>query len=297
MNNKKNDAILIIIMLLIVIGGIVGGLFFITKGFKHFEIFIKTTINDNKVYNKTYEEKFENIIINANSAYIEVKKSEDLNFKLVIYDNDDKNLSIENDKNRLLISVKTDNCKGFCFNRVVPKIELYIPENYNGNMSIDSKYGDIKIASFEKLNLSAKLDSGDIIIAKLNEADINNHYGDIKIIDFANKLSIDADCGDIKINEVNSIKANNAYGDIKIEKINKDFNIKDNCGDIKLGTINIAEDSTIEDDLGDITINGTNDINIVAKTDLGNVKINKNNEDSFIKLTITNNMGDIKINN
>ena len=296
-NSKKNDAILIIIMLIIVIAGIVGFTFLVTKGFKNFEIFIQTTINNNKVYSKNFEEKFESITIDSASAYIEVKESDSNNYMLIIYDKDNQNLNIENDNSRLLINLKTENCKGFCFKRVLPKIELYVPKNYSGNMTINNKYGDIKISELPNINLSVKMNFGDITVAKGNKADIYNEYGDITISGIVNELSIKADCGTINVSETNVVKASNALGDIKIEKINKQFNLKNNCGDIKIGEINILDNSNIEDDLGSITIDKTNDIYIDAKTNLGDVKINNNNENSSIKLSITNHMGDITVNN
>ena len=66
---------------------------------------------------------------------------------------------------------------------------------------------------------------------------------------------------------------------------------------IKIDKVQIAEDSYIKSDYGDVRIKETNDIYIDAKTDLGDVKINTNNRHSEITLKIEGDCGDIKVEN
>ena len=68
-------------------------------------------------------------------------------------------------------------------------------------------------------------------------------------------------------------------------------------GDIKIDNVNLLIDSYIENNMGDIKVGKTNDINIDAETGLGDVDINRIHRESKTKLTIKNDLGDIKVNN
>ena len=240
---------------------------------------------------KQYEEIFKEINIETSAADIEIKKSKDNMIKLKTYSKKDESKEyVENDT--LTIKIENEKCKFFCINTKISKIKLYIPEDYENKININSKHGDIQIEKFENTNIDIKEDAGDIKIDGINTANIDNKYGDIEIGNIK-QGNIKSSSGDIKIDNSDNLKIENQYGDVEINNINEYINIKANCGDIIINNLNIIEDSNIEDDYGDIIINNTNAY-VDAKTNLGDTKINNNNSDTTLK--IENNCGDIKVN-
>ena len=114
---------------------------------------------------------------------------------------------------------------------------------------------------------------------------------------YSKELDIDQDCGDVEVFEVDRIKVENNYGNINIKKVNKYLEIKEDRGDVEINTINIKENSSIQNNYGDIELGSTNEIYIDAKTKLGDTKINNNYQKSDITLSLENNCGDIEVNN
>ena len=57
----------------------------------------------------------------------------------------------------------------------------------------------------------------------------------------------------------------------------------------------INKNSKIESKIGDVKINNISGCYVNAKTDVGDTKINNKERKSDIELTITNNIGDIKV--
>ena len=218
-------------------------------------------ISDKLFLNESYSIIYDDISIDTAASSIEIKEADDEKIKLVIYGDDDK---ITVDKTDKTLSVKTneEKCKFFCFNVMMPKVELYLPKNYHNNIHINNKYGNVNIDAFSKMNLDIKVNAGDAFIK-----------------------------------EIKSITAKLNYGDIKIGKINEYLDINNDCGDIKIDSVNIEKDSYIKNDLGSIKVGSTNEIYIEAKTDLGDVQINHNYINADITLEIKNNCGDIKVNN
>lgn len=294
MKNNKSTILLIILLSLTTI---------LLTTFMVIMINKKINLNFNFLYSqrieelqidKTYEYNFDKINIKSDASDIEIKQSENDNISVKIYALKDTS-SVTDNETELNIDVKQKKCIGICINKKISKVELYIPENYEKEINIETNYGDIKISSFEKLNLNIKEDAGDINIEKANIVDINNNYGDIKINEINNGV-IKESAGDIEINKANNININNNMGDIKIEEINEYVEISGDAGDIKINNLNITKNSSIKTNAGDIKISNTNDIYIDSKTDIGDVKIRKNNKDAEIKLLIDNNLGDIKVN-
>ena len=297
MKNKTLTITLIVILSLLVI---LLTLFFINvltnQSFRLFNFNISQKESTNLIFNKEYEEVFENIKIKSNYSNIELKSGIDEQIKVIIYGDED-NLQVNDSNQELDITSKGKTCVGFCFNQNISKIEIYLPSNYSGNIDIDSNYGDVKVATFNNMILNTSLDAGDINVNSLKSGKIKNKYGDITISSYSKDLDIEQNAGDVKVSEVDTIKVINNYGDIKIEKVNSYLNINEDCGDVIISSINLNESSSIHNSYGDIKIGSTNEIYINAKTSLGDVKINKNFPKSDITLNIDNSLGDIKVNN
>ena len=294
MNNKKST-ILLIILLTLTICALIGFMtFMMNNKFKiNFRNIFSRRIEELQI-EETYKNTYEKININTDAADVYIKKAEDENIHVKIYSEKEKSKVIDNEI-ELNIEVEQKKCVGICINNKISKVELYIPENYEKDIKIKNNYGDIKIDSFESLNLDIKEDAGDIEINSANIVNINNNYGDIKI-GIIKEGTIKESAGDIEINKVNSIDIKNNFGDTTIQEINEYIKIDADAGDVKINNLNITKNSFIETNTGDIKINNTNDIYIDAETDVGNAKINNNNKNSEIILKINNNVGDIKVN-
>ncbi len=295
MKNKKWIITLIILLSIIMV---VLSIFFIgllQNGFKFKGFRIGLQSSNELILDNTYEEKFNNIVIDATTSEIYIKINNTENIKAVIYG--EKNYTdVETNLDSLNIKISEKNCIGFCFNQKRAKVEIYLPKTYDGKIDIKNNYGDISIDEFLNANIDIKEDCGDVKILGGNIVKVDNNYGDIEIGE-SNVLNINEDCGDVNITETNDATVKNSYGDIKIESINNFLHLENNCGDIELNNINLNKDSYIKNDYGDIKIGNTNELFINALTDLGKVKIKNNYNKSDITLKIENDCGDIKVNN
>ena len=294
MKSKKAIALLITLLVLLIIS-LIGLMIFVMNN--------KFNIGFRKIFSQrieelqieeTYKNNYEKININTDAADVYIKQSEDKDIHVKVYSEKEKSRVIDNEI-ELNIEVEQKKCVGICINNKVSKVELYIPEDYEKEIKIDNKYGDIEIASFEKLNLEIKEDAGDIKISSANIVNINNSYGDIEI-GTIKEGNIKEAAGDIKIDKVNSIDIKNNFGDTKITEVNEYIKIDADAGDVRINTLNITKDSFIEMNAGDVRIENTNDIYVDAETDVGSAKVNNNNRNAEITLKIENNVGDIKVN-
>lgn len=252
--------------------------------------------SDEKIIDKTYEELFDKIEINSSASEIEIKENTKDEIKVVVYGNKDK-IKIEDINNELKIISEHKPCKFFCINAKIAKIEVYLPNSYDKNITITNKFGDIIIDEFDLMDANITSDAGDIKIESLKNVKIKSHLGDVIITNKVELADIESDCGDIKVNEAQNMFAKNHLGDIKVTKINNKLDLEDNCGDIKIQELYINEDSSIKNNLGDVKINNTNQIYIDATTSLGEVKVNNNYRKSDITLKIKNDCGDINVRN
>lgn len=223
--------------------------------------FSMTMVIKDKVIDKSYEEKIDNIEIDSEAGDIIVKHSDSDKIKVVVYGIKELSTS-EVLENKLVVNVKTEKCKFFCFNKKISKTIVYVPEKYEGKINIKNNFGDITISDYDNA-----------------------------------ELNIENDFGDIEVGNINVIDAKNDCGDTEIKKVNKSLNVKNDYGDIEINEINITENSYIENDFGDIEIGKTNEINIEAKTSLGDVKIENNYKNSKITLKIKDDCGDIEVDN
>lgn len=256
---------------------------------------ISSKISNELVIDKTYDNVFDKININANASDISIKATNASVIRVVIYGNKDKT-KIEDINNELLIKQENESCIGFCFNTTISKIEVYLPSNFQNSLFISNNYGDIRIDKLKNANIEVEEDYGDITIEEGNTIKVDNDYGDIKIKN-ANEINIKASAGDVQVDKASNINIENDYGDIYIKNATNYVNVNDNCGDIKIDNLILNKSSNITNDFGDIKIGSTNNIYIEAKVDLGDIKINKNYRQSDIILRIKNDCGDISVNN
>lgn len=292
----KNKPLIITLICLLVITSIGLIIFMISVmnkkiNFRGFSYNYK--VSNKLVMDKNYNNKYESIEINSSDADIYIKDTDADNIRVIIY-GDKERLNVKDDSS-LKIEFDATKCIGFCFNKKINKIEVYLPSNYNKDLIINNNYGDIKIGN-TSANIIVNEDCGDVEVSSAKKINVKNKYGDINI-GKATNINIKADCGDVDIGEANYLNVSNKYGDVTIDKVNNYVNIIDNCGDIEIDNLNITKNSKIEDNYGDIEIGNTNEIYIDAKTSLGDVDINKNYRKSDVVLDIKNDCGDIEVDN
>ena len=295
MKNKKWIITLIVILTIIMIVLSIFFVNFLQRNFK-FKGFRIGLQNSNKlILDKTFEEKINNIIIDATTSEIFIKKFDTEKIKAIIYGEKDYT-DVEIDSDNLNIEISEKKCIGFCLNQKISKIEIYLPENFSGNIDIKNNYGDIFIDEFLDAFIDVEEDCGDVKIIGGNIVKVDNNYGNIEI-EKANVSIVNEDCGDVIISNTNDVTVKNNYGDIKIKSVNNYLYLENDCGDINLNNINLKKNSYIKNDYGSIEIGNTNELFIDATTDLGKVKINNNYNKADITLKIENDCGDVEVNN
>lgn len=275
MKNKGLIYILIIFFSILVIVLTVS-LIFLLKGdvrFGHFNLF--TQESNKLIKEEKYTEIFDDISIDVSAGNIYIKNTNSDNIEVKVYGNDEQ-LEYD-DTDGLKIKYRETHCIGFCFGKS-SRIEIMLPSNYVGNIDINNNYGDIEIDKFTNASIKVESDYGD---TNIEEAKI---------------LDIESNCGDVSIGVVSNVSIRSDLGSIHIDKVTSYLDVKNDCGDIKIKEIDINKDSQIENNLGSIKVNKTNDIYIDAKNDLGSTDVNNSNREAEVKLSVINDCGSIKIN-
>lgn len=296
MKNKGLIISLITLLVIISIALIIFMICMMNNKINFFNFHFHTKVSDELVIDQVYNNDYSKIDIDSTASNIYIKKSSDDKIKVLVYD-DKNNASITDTNNQLKINLNGKKCHGFCLNTTIGKIEIYLPDSFNGRLDIINNYGDISIDEINA-NINIDEDCGNVKIDSANDIDIKSSFGNIDIKN-ANKIKIKTSAGDVDIGDVNDVKIESDFGDINIKSVSSYINIDQDCGDVVIDNVNIDSNSSINSDLGDVKIGSTNAIYIDAKTDLGNVKINRNNykDVNTIILKIENDCGDISVNN
>lgn len=296
MKNKGLIISLITLLVIISIALIIFMICMMNNKINFFNFHFHTKVSDELVIDQVYNNDYSKIDIDSAASNIYIKKSSDDKINVLVYD-DKNNASITDTNNQLKINLNGKKCHGFCLNTTIGKIEIYLPDSFNGRLDIVNNYGDISIDEINA-NINIDEDCGNVKIDSANDIDIKSSFGNIDIKN-ANKIKIKTSAGDVDIGDVNDVKIESDFGDINIKSVSSYINIDQDCGDVVIDNVNIDSNSSINSDLGDVKIGSTNAIYIDAKTDLGNVKINRNNykDVNTIILKIENDCGDISVNN
>ncbi len=293
---NKGVIITLIVLLSILVLGIISLLVFFLTGSRHVGfISFGNSVSTELVFDKVYQQNFDEVTINTSTGNIEIKVSKDEDIHVRIY-GDKERTNVEEKKQQLFIETKSKKCFGFCFNQKMAKVEVELPASFENKINIKNNYGDVAIASFLNANIKVDEDAGDVSILGGREVIVDNHYGDIEIEE-AKEIKVKESAGDVSIGKVEKVQVENNYGDIKIREVTGSMDIEQDCGDVKVEKIDLTQNSSIENNLGEIKIGSTNEIYIDAKTSLGDVKINENYTKSDITLKLKNSCGDIRVDN
>lgn len=221
--------------------------------------------SSNVIFDTSYNvSEVANLEILSVAGDVRLEENLEDKIKVVVYGENEEDLSVDLKENHLKVDYSKYKHKNvfFGFYFYCNDITVYLPKNYANEIAIKANYGDIKAIDLESASMSIDADCGDISLGKVKNALIKNDYGNVKIESILNRAQIDLSCGDVKINSVN-----------------------------------LAENSSIVNNFGDIKIGQTNEIYIDAKMSLGDLKIANNNRHSEITLKIENDCGDIKVGN
>lgn len=216
-----------------------------------------------------------------------VIESDDCDVKILTYDGDFLgNIKIYNDKENASVKFEGNVCRissklktaPINFNFKTPVVEVYLPSDYSGEISINGDSGDIVAEDFKALTLKVDSDSGDIVTGVIKSA------------------VVDTDSSNVTIKETNSLNAKLDSGNIKIEKINDFADLTLDSGNVSIKQFNVTANSSVKTDSGNINIEKTNNIYIDAKSHTGNMTVGNSDRKADLLLTVISDSGNIKIN-
>ena len=246
------------------------------------------------VLEQSYNTFFNEIDINTKMTDIEIKHSTDNTIKVITYGEKDY-INLNEKNNKLFIDINNKSLISLNFYSCISKIELYIPNNYNKVIRINSEFGNIDIGEFNNLTLDIKQKIGNLSISSLDFIKTESKNSNIKI-DKVVKARLSNKNGKISVKEVNDLVIDHVNGNVTIENLNEYLKLDVDSGNIKIESINLIKNSDINLRYGNVIINKIEDINVKARTDRGKKEVKNNNKKSDIKLEIHNKSGDIKVN-
>jgi hypothetical protein len=184
------------------------------------------------------------------------------NTKIIVkaYAKDEGKVKVYNEGATLYALNSPDSCNFLCFNQNGVKFLITIPEGYTGNFKIESDYGKTSIGSFKNASIDATSDYGDIEVGS------------------AKNIHLELDAGDARVG--------NCYGRI---------NIKNDMGNVDIDHLELTENSSIELDMGNVSISDVGTARVITTVDLGNTDVQRHNDESTIILTIQNDMGNVTV--
>ncbi len=246
------------------------------------------------LYSETYNlNDIEKIKTDLKSYDVEIKESNDNNFKVEVYGNEKNKDNIKlkvNNKELNIDQIGSSICFGFCYSDSA--VVIYMPKENIIELDINTISGDIDIFDdiLNKVNL--KTTSGDIKVKNLEEAIINTTSGNV-MVDKVKEAVINTVSGDINVDNTQNIKVKSTSGDITIMEVREAFDIKSTSGDVTIRDLIINNDSKVVTVSGDVTINLNNDADINVNTRSGDrdIKHSKGEYNLDIKTT----SGDITV--
>lgn len=214
------------------------------------------------VYNESFEsENIDTILVDLRSSDVNIYESDTDKFVVKIYSDKKDGIDVNKTEKELKIinKQKTQVCFGFCFgNR---KVEIYVPNTYNGKFDIHTTSGDIR-------------------------SDLET-YNDYKI-----KVT----SGDIQIDKIKSLTGSATSGDLEIKEISSSINFKTTSGDIEIDMFDVKENSSIKVTSGDVEINKLTGAYVDASAKSGDIKVKDNDRLAKYELIIKTTSGDVEVN-
>jgi len=160
-------------------------------------------------------------------------------------------------------------------------LDVYIPQDYTGNINIDAVSADVDISNLDINNFQCKTVSGDLKIKSLGSDNLTlkTTSGEVNIMDFTGNLEADSVSGDINVRYRifdNNIDVKTISGKVEIDlPQNAEFYLKTNTvsGEVvakfPITIISFNKMNQLEGTVG------TGDNSIIIDTVSGDIHINK----------------------
>lgn len=295
MSNKSYNIVKIVILsiiLIILCGFFVSVLVF---GREWNSFMVKSGGKMSKVIDNEYSlSNVNSIKANLRDADFTINYSNTDQIKVVVYDKDDSEANVTVDDGVLDISFgRPYVCFGFCY--YDRRVEVYIPDNFSGDVDVISASGDITIPNLSSSNLKVKTASGDVKITEGNDVNIKTASGDVDIFK-ANIINVNTVSGEVEIDSANQIFGKTTSGDVEINEVKEIIEFTTVSGDIDILHGNLIKNSKISSVSGDIEIDSLNPIYVNTKTTSGDVDVRGDDRHSDIELFIKTTSGDIEVN-
>ena len=279
MKNKGLIITIIVLLSLLVLGLGAIMVLVINRGADTFHFSFGGGVSTEKVFEESYDAtKVVRIGAEVDAADINFIKSNSAESVSVAIYADEGTTEYVSRLNGDELEIRTKSqCRFACFNVRSARIEVSLPEEFAGKVSITSDAGDIDFGEFKNTAIDINTDAGDIKIAA------------------AKDVRVDADAGDVDIVEAQNIDITSDAGDLDIDYCFGRLALKMDAGDVDINRLALAEDSYIEVGAGDVEIKNVGDVKVDMKGNVGSYNINGGNPSSEITLSIKNDFGDVDV--
>ncbi len=244
--------------------------------------FTKLVNGNLKINSYEITQKFEDILIDIDTADIDFTLTNDEKSKVVCYEQDKVNHDVKVVDGALTISVE-DTRKWYDyigFNFGEQKITVYLTKTQYSSLVIKDDTGDIDVSShFTFKNIDIDVSTGDVELkaSATENVKITTTTGDISVENItATNLDVTATTGDVEIETVaiaETITANVTSGDVDLESVTvKNLTLTASTGNISLNDVLASQNISIETTTGNVIFDGADANEIVVETTTGNVK-------------------------
>lgn len=317
--SKKTKIWLVIAASLVLVGGIIFGSVMTMLKWDF------TKLSTNKYETKNYEinEDFSGISINANTADIKLKPSEDAKCRVLCYEQ--KNMPyLVYVKDQTLVIEAVDARKWYEYigiNFGTPKITVYLPKSQYTELFIQESTGDIEVPKdfkFDSVDISLstgdvyfcasaseiikiKTSTGDICVENISAGSLDLSVSTGKVtasgVSCQGDVTVGVSTGKAKLTDISckSVISSGSTGDISLNNViaTEKFSIKRSTGDVKIDSSDAGE-IFIKTDTGDVVGSLLTEKVFITHTDTGKVNVPKTVSGG--RCEISTDTGDIKIN-
>ena len=277
---KRSTKILLIIATALVICG--GSLFASSMALADWDFNIISTENY-EINEYEIKESFDSLSVLTDTTDVIVLPSTDGTCKVICceYENEKHSVAVENGK----LTIKLEDTRKWyehiqLFNLASTKINVYMPADRYGALSIKSTTGDVEISrelSFESIDI--KVSTGDVKChaTTRSELSIAAGTGDICIQNIsAEKINISVTSGRVEAFDVSctgDLRINVNTGSTKLERLKVgSLHSNGDSGDITLTSVIVAGKIDISRDTGDVKFEHSDASDIYVRTDTGDVR-------------------------
>lgn len=173
------------------------------------------------------------------------------------------------------------------FGNIHDRIEIYLPQNYRGNLSASVSSGDIRSElHFTAERLSFEANSGALSLGHLNADSIHLRAssGSIRVAGINGEATVKANSGSISIDRLTGFADVDASsGSIRVNDITGGITAKANSGTIRIGILELSGDVNAAVSSGSINIDLPTDsgFKFSANTSSGSIRTDFDSSLSF----------------